>query len=811
MKNINLAFLVFSLTICLTMLLTTPQVQGEVLLSEEFKYSDGQLIGNNGGFSLDANNQWGGAWQNSVWGPVGSPDSWRISGNGFETNTTFGTIPGANQGIERLIEENQATDTYYFGFDIKFFNNTSSLVVPSLFGVGIDDGNAGGPELSSLMIVEDFFNNGGTQTEIHGNIVSGGITGGTYAGSQFHRVVGKIDFNASGSSDELTLWVNPAAEGDTPDVFHTGQDIGSGLDGKTISVYGRDIYGHPGWQVDNLNITTDFESAQVGALDNEPLSYGHLAMLTHGLQLDPVTDFGDPLQTTFDPVNWADSNFTTADFLDRVHPGSQVTPPAGLPLDNSLPWSRLMPLAQTGANLNGAAEAFFVPSLVRLYIEDEADITIPGIRTAIGSHIQKIHDLYPGVLAHANLATSQIIDTGTGLVHQDMLDYISEAKPDAIIVNHYPYVGSGPDGGSPTLMYTLFERVRQLGLAGHDGSGLTKPIPTGVQSQAFTDGGSTVDRAPSESEIRQQHFAAWAFGMTTSKPYVYDDLTNNITVSSVMFTEDVTGTTIGSPTVTFDHFKEANRQSANLGDTLVRLISTSAHMVMGQHDDGGTVANTTPMAVDVWDAGDDPFITSISATNLGVLNDGLAGDVIVGYFNPLDEQFTDAGTADDDDLYFMIVNGLSDSTGLASATQQSITMTFDFTSDTSITSLQRLSRDTGLVEDVVLNSTGVNTYDYTWTLDGGTGDLFKFNTGSTFIVGPSIPGDFDEDGDVDGADFLTWQRDLGDAPNLAIWQGAYGTGALAAAASAAAVPEPTALLLSLLGIVAMAGSRRRCG
>ena len=809
MKNTNLALLVFSLTLCLTMLLTTTQVRGEVLLSEEFKYSDGELIGNNGGFSLDANNQWGGAWQNSAWGPVGNTPSWRISGNQFETNATFGAVPGLNQGIERLIEENQATDTYYFGFDIKFFNGTSSLAVPSLFGVGIDDGNAGGPELSSLMIVDDFFNNGGTQTEIHGNIVTGGITGpSTYAGSQFHRVVGKIDFNATGSSDELTLWVNPAAEGDTPEVLHTGQDIGSGLDGKTISVYGRDIYGHAGWQVDNLNITTDFESAQVGAIDNEPLSYGHLQMIRHGLQLDPFTDFGDPGTTEFDQSNWDASHNTTADFLDRVHPGAQLTPPTGFPTDNSLPWSRLMPLAQVGANLE-PGEVPFVPSLVRLYINDEPDLSIAGIRAAIGSHVQKIHTNYPGVLAHTNLASSQIVNPATGEVQPDMLLYLAEAKPDAITVNSYPYITPGPVGGSPTFMYTVFERVRQLGLAGHDGSGFAKPIPTGILPQAFTDGpiNSTWDRAPSESEIRQQHFAAWAFGMTTAKPFIYDDFKGNTSVDSVMFT----GGGTGSPTVTFDHFAETNRQSANLGDTLVRLISSSAHMVMGQHDPGGgAVANTTPMAVDVWDAGDDPYITSISATNSGILNDSLPGDLIVGYFNPLDEQFTDAGTSDDDDLYFMIVNGLSDSTGLASATQQEITMNFDFTSDPTITSLQRLSRDTGLVEDVTWTTDfGDDTYELVLTLDGGTGDLFKFNTGSTFITGPLDPGDFDMDGDVDGADFLKWQRDDGSSGGLADWQTGYGSGTLAALAGAAStVPEPTSALLLLVGLCGLAFRRR---
>jgi hypothetical protein len=71
---------------------------------------------------------------------------------------------------------------------------------------------------------------------------------------------------------------------------------------------------------------------------------------------------------------------------------------------------------------------------------------------------------------------------------------------------------------------------------------------------------------------------------------------------------------------------------------------------------------------------------------------------------------------------------------------------------------------------------------------------------------PATPGDFDADGDADGADFLTWQRNLGkpalqagrahgdadgdrdvDAADLALWSGDFGaTPAIAAAATAAA-------------------------
>jgi hypothetical protein len=58
------------------------------------------------------------------------------------------------------------------------------------------------------------------------------------------------------------------------------------------------------------------------------------------------------------------------------------------------------------------------------------------------------------------------------------------------------------------------------------------------------------------------------------------------------------------------------------------------------------------------------------------------------------------------------------------------------------------------------------------------------------------PGDFDEDGDVDGRDFLEWQRNPS-VGNLSDWQNNYGFGTLSAAT---AVPEPSCLAL-LLGVL----------
>jgi hypothetical protein len=70
-------------------------------------------------------------------------------------------------------------------------------------------------------------------------------------------------------------------------------------------------------------------------------------------------------------------------------------------------------------------------------------------------------------------------------------------------------------------------------------------------------------------------------------------------------------------------------------------------------------------------------------------------------------------------------------------------------------------------------------------------------------------GDFDHDGDVDGRDFLVWQR--GGSPNplspadLAAWKANFGAGGAASAASA--VPEPSGALLALATISLACASR----
>ncbi len=74
------------------------------------------------------------------------------------------------------------------------------------------------------------------------------------------------------------------------------------------------------------------------------------------------------------------------------------------------------------------------------------------------------------------------------------------------------------------------------------------------------------------------------------------------------------------------------------------------------------------------------------------------------------------------------------------------------------------------------------------------------------VLTAGSPGDFDGDTDVDGADFLEWQRTNGTPAGLSDWQGAYPP---AASASFGAVPEPASIGLLSLAMLLISTQRRK--
>ncbi len=88
--------------------------------------------------------------------------------------------------------------------------------------------------------------------------------------------------------------------------------------------------------------------------------------------------------------------------------------------------------------------------------------------------------------------------------------------------------------------------------------------------------------------------------------------------------------------------------------------------------------------------------------------------------------------------------------------------------------------------------------------DSLLGTLAVSYGGIDTIVEVVLGGDFDRDGDVDGADYLVWQRDPG-VGDLTDWQKNYG---IQSGAPVSVVPEPASLVLALAGTVALVSIAR---
>ena len=132
--------------------------------------------------------------------------------------------------------------------------------------------------------------------------------------------------------------------------------------------------------------------------------------------------------------------------------------------------------------------------------------------------------------------------------------------------------------------------------------------------------------------------------------------------------------------------------------------------------------------------------------------------------------------------------------------------------------------DLEIVELYLLGDSTIATTDSPVSLGnafvpGATEDLtFTYHLAGTgaeeitgaieYLTAGGQAGDFDGDGDVDGTDFLLWQRTDGSSTGLSDWENSYGTpgGSLSAVAT---VPEPNTLLLCTLSLLRLATIRNR--
>ncbi len=704
---------------------------------------------------------------------------------------------------------------------VGFFNSiqaTDGIGGVSLGGTSLDKLYLGGDEDVTIFMKIDIGEFATTASlSTGGDIILQGVSQPPDALANATLSVGSglVDPNnlSLGLVNETELF-NLAGGGDWPHLSNV--DITAAVAGSTeiwVALHaGQDSWRNYGTRVDpNAFLTVD----GLTSADPPPrvLSRGHRILIERGLQLEATAH--PDVTGNFDPARWAESNFTTALFS-----AASMTPfdATGYPSAPGMPWSKIQ--YNVHSNLLFPSEAPYAPTLIRNQLSDEQDITVQANLDQAKDDFERFRLEYPNVLVN----TSQ-----SAIVWSDaqMRNYMQYTQPNLIMSHRYTMSG---DGGSRTVFYEALEKYRMLSLEGNDGTG-TEPIPFGFYIGTYN---SVSNPGPlhSESQIRVKNFAPWAFGSKLLNSYVYEYRDSDHDFTSIFFN----GPGTSSPTPQFYYAAETNRQSLNLGPALVRLISTDLRMDVGRHMAGGPVDNDLSSRISSWDASADPYITGISATNNGSKNDGLEGDVIVGYFESIDVSFSDVGF--EDDIYFMILNGLSDDSGTAAETAQTISLNFDFLSS-GIDSLLRLSRDTGLIEQVPLVSDGGSQYHLDLTLDGGTGDLFKFNTGATFLgatIGNdnfaplSLLGDMNGDLEVTTADVSLFIQALTDRASYDAYgfsvdadhngdvdrSGTFDFGDLSAfsallggPASASAVPEPNVIVLIGIALSAVMMRRRR--
>ena len=313
---------------------------------------------------------------------------------------------------------------------------------------------------------------------------------------------------------------------------------------------------------------------------------------------------------------------------------------------------------------------------------------------------------------------------------QQLKDMLSLLKPDLILFNRYPWEKNDTYNHVQMLYgwYGMLIYYRNIALKGIDGTGNT-PIPFGAFTQTWFAYQTT---PPSYSQMRLNHFGTLAFGAKVLSAFVYNDYPgdNTNTIKSILFKNEL-------PTPQFYQQAEINRQITNIGPALLQLQTSDIRFIPRKSRatyPGGTDISTLKW-VEVDKPRPDLYLTDVTATRIEPVN-GENGDVLVGYFKPLHKSLDGTNTTNQN--YFMIVNGLYGND--TESTNQNIRLHFNFGEVTTINSLLRISRLTGKVEVVPLakENTAGNEYYLDLLLNGGEGDLFKYNNGVPFVGFPGL-------------------------------------------------------------------------
>lgn len=450
--------------------------------------------------------------------------------------------------------------------------------------------------------------------------------------------------------------------------------------------------------------------------------------------------------TTYAPFHlstFSNANYTTATWL-FASPPSYSGPYMPLLGDApGFPWSRFV-VDENDMPPQGD-EAPYLPQLVTLQLSDEPNLDDAATRDRMVNWFNSVSSNWPNTIL--------IMNNGGGQVAlSNLTDFVVRGHPDMITFDFYPWQSvydtnqpnnSGPPKtGLATVLFSELGIYRQISRS--------NGIPYGCYVQTFhavEDYDSTVYRDPSASELRLNHNAPLAFNAKLLSDFHY-----NNGVSSLFDGGDGDN----NPNALYYEKAACAKRVRNLGKTLVRLKpvdesltacdannpgNTSIVLIRGRSSTGSL--NTIPLNFCAGAGGNpstdwvyqrnDPHLTNNwTVLNKGSKNNGQPGDVIISWFKAIDESFD--GPDYTDEVYLMVVNGLTDPTGTAADCSQEINLNFDYT----VSTLQVLNPETGFAETWHLPLiNGVR--QLALYLNGGDAAFFKYDDGAPFI-GASFAG-----------------------------------------------------------------------
>lgn len=322
---------------------------------------------------------------------------------------------------------------------------------------------------------------------------------------------------------------------------------------------------------------------------------------------------------------------------------------------------------------------------------------------AIAAKINEMRAAHPGYLYYSDAlpdyATEYQLygdgwsDPGVNYTYSQYLnDFNNMINPDVIMYNYYPFTKT--QLLSPGYFSNL-TAVRSVAQAAN------KPYWGWVQTFS-----QNTFRIPSESDVRMQAFSMLTAGYAGLSYYSWTSYGTRTGLVQL----DSNNNPV--PTVLYSTAKAMTPELKNLGRSLRFLHSTAVGFVPGQDSPGATHATPSGLTNFTPGAGGDPHIVSITVSDDGAAKDGLIG------------LFTD----DSGQHYFMLTNLYHD----ASMTAAQAELSFQIIFDDQVNKILRLNRLTGEQEVLSLNN---HTLDL--TLPGGTGDLFKYDTGNFVVPEPS--------------------------------------------------------------------------